>query len=332
MDLFPVAVISTIKTKTNETTQYQILNACRYCNIEDFMQKTYHLKLHLQIKAIEEEHLRLFSKEYKSQKYLNAKTVNQNLQQNLLVQSSVATVKKEEMLSEQELKEVKCLKGQSLKVGSLFAKDANLLLRVRQPMPNSVQNVEKIDGVAVYDLTVQEDHEFFANGILVHNSEDRSASHTVGLLMASMREEYTEYGFIVLDMIYGQWTSGERDIRMKQTAQMDGIEVEHVVEQEGGSGGKESAQNSIKKVFLGYKCSADHPSGAKDVRLEPFAGQVENNNVAMLSASWNKRYVEALEECSVGSVTDFGDASSGAFNWLNGLNGKGKSKVRIGVI
>ena len=52
----------------------------------------------------------------------------------------------------------------------------------------------------------------------------------------------------------------------------------------------------------------------------------------MLSAPWNKKYVEALEECSVGSVTDFGDGSSGAFNWLNGLTGKGKSKVRIGVV
>ena len=187
------------------------------------------------------------------------------------------------------------------------------------------------EGVPVYDLTVQDQHEFFANGILVHNTDDKSASHTVGLLMALMQENFGDYGVIVLDVVSGQWNQSIRDKMMRQTAEMDGLEVQHVVEQEPGSGGKESALNSIKKVLFGFKCSADRPTGDKEVRLEPFCGQVDNDNVAILKGTWNKEYINGLEECAPGNVTDFGDASSGAFNWLNGLAGKQKSKVRISI-
>lgn len=163
-------------------------------------------------------------------------------------------------------------------------------------------------------------------------STDRSSSHTVGLLMALMKDEFDDYGILILDVVSGQWEYAQRDKIMRQTAEMDGIEVHHVVEQEGGSGGKESALNSIRKVFFGFKCSADHPSGAKEVRLEPFAGQVDNDNVAMIRAGWNRDYISALADCAPGNVTDFGDASSGAFNWLSGLTGKGKAKARIRMI
>lgn len=162
-------------------------------------------------------------------------------------------------------------------------------------------------------------------------SDDKSSSFTVGLLMGLMEDGFNDYGIIVLDAVSGRWTYGKRDEKMKQTADLDGIEVQHVVEQEPGSGGKESAINSIRKVLFGYKCSPDRPTGDKETRLEPFAGQVDNDNVVVLRGSWNKEYLSSLEDCAPGSVTDYGDASSGAFNWLSGIAGKQKSKVRFSV-
>jgi phage terminase large subunit-like protein len=161
-------------------------------------------------------------------------------------------------------------------------------------------------------------------------SEDKSASHTVGVLMALMNDD-CEYGVLILDAVSGLWSVGNRDSVMKNTAQLDGIEVEQVVEQEPGSGGKESAQNSVRKVFFGFKASMDRPTGEKEVRLEPFVAQVENKNVAMLKSNWNKEYKDSLEECSSGHITDYADGTSGAFNWLSGLAGKQKSRVRVSV-
>ena len=161
-------------------------------------------------------------------------------------------------------------------------------------------------------------------------SLDKSSSYTATVLMALMRED-CEYGVLILDAVRGQWTVGDRDKRMRQIAEMDGIETQIFVEQEPGSGGKESAISSVKKVLFGFKCSPDRPTGAKEVRLEPFAGQVENNNVAMLKGEWNKDYIGSLEMCTTGNVTDYGDATSGAFNAINGFLAGQKAKVRFSI-
>jgi len=161
-------------------------------------------------------------------------------------------------------------------------------------------------------------------------TEDKSASNTATVLLARMTDD-CEYAVLVLDAFQGQWEVGYRDKRMRQTAEMDGIEVEQVVEQEPGSGGKESALSSVRKIFLGYRGFADRPTGAKEVRFEPFAAHVENDNVAMLVGPWNKEYLESLENSTPGHVLDFADATSGSFNWLFGLAGKRKSRIRVSI-
>jgi hypothetical protein len=162
---------------------------------------------------------------------------------------------------------------------------------------------------------------------------DKSASFTVGLLMGEMKQnDDYDYDYIILDCIYGQWEEGERDRRMRETGLYDSIKVIQVVEQEGGSGGKESANRSVRKTFKGLVAKKDRPTGEKSVRLEPFAAAVENYNVACLIADWTSEYRKKLEKCVVGSVNDHGDATSGAFNFLNKYNEeKQKSKARISV-
>ncbi len=159
-------------------------------------------------------------------------------------------------------------------------------------------------------------------------SLDKSASSTASVLMAFMTDD-SPFGVIILDCIVGKWGSAKREQKIKQTAILDGVEVRVGVEQEGGSGGKESAENSLRKTLIGFNCFADHPTGAKDVRLEPFIAQCDHGNVAVLNRSWTKEYLDALEDCKIGSVTDEGDATSGAFNELSGLREKKKARVRV---
>lgn len=150
-------------------------------------------------------------------------------------------------------------------------------------------------------------------------TEGVGSSKTVGVLMGEME---TGYGFsvIVLDVVFGNWSAGKRDQKMRLAAEKDdmhGIEYEIAVEREPGSGGKEAAIQSITETFIGFKCSEDRVTGAKDVRLGPFSKQVEVYNVACLKRDWTREYIQGLENCfEGGAVTDFGDATSGAFNWL----------------
>ena len=161
-------------------------------------------------------------------------------------------------------------------------------------------------------------------------SEDLSASKTASVLMARMSDK-CPYGFLILHTTSDFLRPGPRERFIRQNAELDGVEVFVGVEQEPGSGGKESALNTIKKTLVGFKVFADRPTGAKDVRLEPFAAQVEHNNVAVLNRGWTRDYLAALESCAVGSVSDEGDASSGSFNHLAGLLGK-RGKIRVASV
>jgi len=51
------------------------------------------------------------------------------------------------------------------------------LLDVTTKTIKSIETVHPSDGTDVYDLTVSGTHNFVANGMIVHNSEDRSAMH-----------------------------------------------------------------------------------------------------------------------------------------------------------
>ena len=140
-------------------------------------------------------------------------------------------------------------------------------------------------------------------------------TYTAGVLIAHSRYNFK---FYVIDSIRGQWSSFEREQVIKQTAMLDRERYEHVktyVEQEPGSGGKESAENTIRNL-AGFSVWADRPSGDKDTRLEPFAAQAEAGNVHLLKGNWNYGWLEEITAIPYGVYRDQGDATSGAFNRL----------------
>lgn len=136
-------------------------------------------------------------------------------------------------------------------------------------------------------------------------------AYTVGVKMTLLKGGR----FLVEDVKRGQWSSEERERIIKQTAEADGRNVTVMIEQEPGSGGKESAENTIKNL-VGFVCRKDRPSGDKVYRADPLSVQVNNGNVLLLSARWNDKYIDEFKFFPFGTYKDQVDASSGAFNFL----------------
>lgn len=139
---------------------------------------------------------------------------------------------------------------------------------------------------------------------------------TVGVLMGKDQDAGRYY---VLDVVRGQWGSGERDGVMLETARKDaeryGEGVRIYAEQEPGSGGKDSAEATVR-LLAGFPVRCEPSTGTKVVRADPFAAQAEAGNVKLLRAPWNAAYLDELGSFPSGRYDDQVDASSGAFNKL----------------
>lgn len=135
---------------------------------------------------------------------------------------------------------------------------------------------------------------------------------TAGILMRLYNGIY-----YVEDCTTARLAAAEREQLIKQTAQLDGDEVTIWSEQEPGSGGKESAEATIKNL-AGFKVYADKVTGDKVTRAEPFAAQAMAGNVKIKEGTWNKFYLDCLTSFPFGTYADPVDASSGAFNKLTG--------------
>ena len=136
--------------------------------------------------------------------------------------------------------------------------------------------------------------------------------YTAGVLMHKMKNG----SFLIEDVVKGQWSAGKREAIIKQTAELDGKNVAIWVEQEPGSGGKESAENTIKNL-PGYNVHADRVTGDKATRAEPYSAQVEASNVVLIVGEWNRDFIEEHRLFPNGKFLDEVDASSMCFNKLN---------------
>lgn len=138
-------------------------------------------------------------------------------------------------------------------------------------------------------------------------------AYTVGVKMG----RYADNRIIVLDVKRGQWEASAREHIIKQTTVADGVGVLVGVEQEPGSGGKESAEYT-RRNLAGFRVLLDRPVGDKVMRADPFAVQVNGGNVTLLQGPWNNAYLNEMQYfCATASYKDQIDASSGAFAALN---------------
>ena len=163
---------------------------------------------------------------------------------------------------------------------------------------------------------------------------DKAATHGSGCYTAGVLMSRTPEGvFTVEDVVRGQWSAEARNQIIRETAEKDAQlwrnTVQIYLEQEPGSGGKESMTMSLRQL-AGFPAHRDIVSGAswrkqdaqrlpgdaKVVRAWPMAAQAEAGNVQVLRRKWTGDYLEELCAFPESQYADQVDASSGAFNKL----------------
>lgn len=162
---------------------------------------------------------------------------------------------------------------------------------------------------------------------------EQDGDYSAGVLMCEMVPEWEGPRWIIADVVRGQWSAHKREVRIEQAAHDDrdkyGEERAEIwLEQEPGSGGKESAQNTILNL-AGFRVHAETVSGQgnKEVRAGPCAAQVEARNVGYLGgAHWVGDFLDELLGFPNAEHDDIVDGVSGAFNKL-----RGKQKKRGGA-
>lgn len=141
-------------------------------------------------------------------------------------------------------------------------------------------------------------------------TEDGGA-YTAGVKIAKL----TTGHYVVMDVKRARLASHDREDMIYRTAEADGRDTYVVVEQEPGSGGKESAESTIR-MLAGYMVSADRPTGDKVYRADPYSVQVNRGNVWLMRGEWNKEFIDEHRYFPLGKYKDQVDSAAGAFNTL----------------
>lgn len=143
---------------------------------------------------------------------------------------------------------------------------------------------------------------------------DGGGDFTVGAKLCRLKDR----SYVIMDIKRGQWGTDARERIIRQTAEADGDRCKVYVEQEPGSSGKESADETLKNL-AGYTAFADRPTGDKALRADPFSVQVNLGNVKMIRAEWNAKLIDEMRNFPNSTFDDQVDATSGAFAKLSKL-------------
>lgn len=122
--------------------------------------------------------------------------------------------------------------------------------------------------------------------------------------------------YIIIDAQGHRVEAAEREKIIKNQTVSDRATHPSVVtwvEQEPGSGGKESAEGTIANL-AGFAVMADKVTGSKEVRADPLASQASVGKIKLLAGPWNKEFLDEVELFPLGKLKDLVDAAGGGFN------------------
>jgi predicted phage terminase large subunit-like protein len=131
---------------------------------------------------------------------------------------------------------------------------------------------------------------------------------------------------LIENVVTGRWEARERENTIRQCAELCrgslarlGVDFQVVIEQEPGSGGKESAEATIRNL-MGFYATAVKPGArqSKTTRADPFAAQVQNGNVWLVAGRWVQAFLDEMEGWPFSKTLDQGDAAAQGFNLLCG--------------
>jgi predicted phage terminase large subunit-like protein len=128
-------------------------------------------------------------------------------------------------------------------------------------------------------------------------TEGGDGAYTAIVLMHQLKDGR----FVIADVVRGHWSALTRETTLKQLAQYHWDSLNRyttnfmvAVEMEPGSGGKESAEATVRNL-AGFNVIADRVTGNKVTRADPFAAQVQGNNVYLLAGSWQADFLDEAE-------------------------------------
>ena len=144
-------------------------------------------------------------------------------------------------------------------------------------------------------------------------ASSKDGDYTVGIKVGVDADE----NLYILDVQRGQFETNERDLLIKQTVQIDGIECKQYFPMDPGAAGK-AQQTYLLRMLNGYSIFFSSVSGSKQTRAEPLASRINGGLVFMVRAPWNRDLLEELRQFPMGKNDDqcdaLADAYLGSFN------------------
>lgn len=152
-------------------------------------------------------------------------------------------------------------------------------------------------------------------------STEKWGAYTSGVLMGILKDPKAVPRYWILDVLRERFDTATRERMIKLTGQTDEVFYERKyeigIEQEPGSGGKDSALHTVWNL-PGFKVIYEKATGDKLLRADPFSVQVNAGNVGIAKGTWNMLYLEEMKYFGpMAKFRDQIDASSGAFNRLS---------------
>jgi hypothetical protein len=149
---------------------------------------------------------------------------------------------------------------------------------------------------------------------------DRAATQDGGCYTAGTLLSLSDGNWYVENVVHGQWEPETRDEQILAAALRDRnrygprnqptIWIEH----EPGSSGVDAYKHAVRKL-AGFRVCPDRPTGAKEVRAEPWASQCAAKNVYLVEdGTWDiTGWISEHCHFPMGKLNDRVDSASGAF-------------------
>lgn len=149
-----------------------------------------------------------------------------------------------------------------------------------------------------------------------------TGAETAGVLMA--RNKITNRT-IILDVVHGRWESNAREQQIQLTSHQDlrrlglnqGASGRYAVrvEQEPGSGGKDSALWTVRNLS-GFNVQAIAKRTNKEADWQPLSSQVNSGGVEYVVGTWNQAMRSQMASAPFGVLKDILDAAAGGFKYI----------------
>ncbi len=132
-----------------------------------------------------------------------------------------------------------------------------------------------------------------------------------------IRQGYDAAGnYYFTDMVFGQWSPGQRDAVIRRTMKADGRRVHQRGEQGPGDAGKSDAR-AFRRIGAGFSVSTITHSEDKETRAGPMASVIESGRYMLVEGPWNVPFLRWMRAFGPGvKWDDVPDAAAIGHNYL----------------